>query len=360
MRLGKWIKLAMVAVIAMACQTEEPAVERVDPDPVTVRTTTVVKAAVPLTITAVGSAVPFARATSGTKLLGRVVEVRVKEGDRVSKGDLLVRIEDRDLTAKRQQATSAVSEAKAVLGNAKANAVRLRNLYKERAVSKQRLDEVEMGLSRAEAGVSAAEGALAEVEANLRYSSIRSSMTGVVVAKFIQTGDMAAPGVPLIAVEQQNPMKVTVEVSEQDLAFIRVQSEVRVEIDATGESGETALTGRVETIVPSGDPSSRTFQVKVLIDNTDGAIRSGMFARVYFPKGEREGLLIPVDAIVREGQLEGVYLIRDGRARLRWVRLGRVYQDRVEVISGLSAGDRIVQSPDRVADGVRVEVGSDE
>lgn len=358
MKPANWIQLAALATIVLACQSDKPVVVEAEDDPIVVRSMMVKKEPVLLTVTAVGSAESFARATLGTKLLGRVADVRVKEGDTVRKGDLLVRIEDRDLAAKRQQALSAVSEAKAVFENARGNAVRIRNLYQEKAVSKQRLDEVEMGLSRAEAGVSAAQGALDEVEANLGYSSVHSPITGVVVAKFVQPGDMAAPGAPLVSVEQQDPMKVTVEVGEQDLAFVRVNSAVKAEIDAVGEGrrSRTELLGRVDAIVPSSDPSSRTFEVKVLIDNKDGAIRSGMFARVYFPKGEREGVLIPASAVVREGQLEGVFVIRDGRARLRWLRLGRTYPTGVEVISGLSAEDRIVLSKDEVVDGARVEV----
>ena len=89
---------------------------------------------------------------------------------------------------------------------------------------------------------------------------------------------------------------------------------------------------RVDAIVPSADPTSRTFQVKVLVDNPDGTLHSGMFARVGFQKGERPGLLVPETAVVRRGQLEGVFVVRDGRARLRWVRLGRAFGGNREVI----------------------------
>ena len=157
-------------------------------------------------------------------------------------------------------------------------------------------------------------------------------------------------------------MKVTVEVGERDLAYVRVDSPVVVEIEALYEAGraiQAERMGKVEAIVPSADRGSRTFQVKVIL-RPDRSIRSGMFARVRFQKGDRPGLLIPSAAVVREGQLQGVYVVSEDRARLRWVRLGKLFGERIEVISGLSPGDRVVTSAlDRVTDGSRVEVNGD-
>ena len=157
-------------------------------------------------------------------------------------------------------------------------------------------------------------------------------------------------------------MKVTVEVGERDLAYVLPDSPVVVEIEALYEEGRSVQAervGTVEAVVPSANPSSRTFQVKVILPN-DRAVRSGMFARVRFQKGDRPGLLIPSAAVVREGQLQGVYVASEGRARLRWVRLGKLFGERIEVISGLSPGDMVVTSAlDRVTDGSRVEVKGD-
>ena len=299
---------------------------------------------VPVTVTAVGTTEPYARATPGTRLMGRVGEVRVDEGDRVSKGSILVRIVDQDLTAKRQQ-------VEAVLANAQANVTRMRNLYRENAVPKQRLDEAESGYAQAKAS-------LKEVEANLEYSSVASPMDGVIIRKFVQPGDMAAPGAPLFTVEQQNPMKLTVEVSERDLAYVKVNAPVMVDIESL--AGRSEQVAKVEAVVPSADPGSRTFQIKVVIPNDDGRVRSGMFARLRFPRGERPGILLPTTALVKRGQLDGVYVVTDGRARLRWIRLGKPFGDRTEVISGIGPGDRVaVTSLDRLVDGGRVEVGND-
>jgi len=336
--------LALALAAAIGCGSEHRPQPRTEGPPVSVKAETVRLAEVPVTVTAVGTTEPYAQATPGTRLMGRVGEVRVDEGDRVKKGAVLVRIEDQDLTARRQQ-------AQAVLANAETNVKRMRNLYQEKAIPKQRLDEAETGYAQAKA-------ALREVQANLDYSSVASPLDGVIVRKFVQPGDMAQPGRPLFTVEQQNPMKLTVEVSERDLAYVKVDSPVAVEIEALPRSPERV--GDVEAIVGAADPVSRTFQVKVVIPNSDGAVRSGMFARVGFQKGERPGILIPGSALVRRGQLDGVYVVLGDRVHLRWVRLGKSFGQRTEVIAGLEPGDVIALTGlDRLVDGGRVEVGQD-
>ncbi len=351
--------LAALAFVA-GCGGHEQAEEGHAEAPLRVRRDTVRLEQVPVTVTAMGTTEPYARATPGTRLLGRVLQVNVKEGDRVAEGQVLVRIEEAELDARRQQAASGLQEAQAVLANAETNLRRVRNLYEERALPKQSLDTAETEQRRAEAAVAAAQGALQEMEANLGYSTIRSPLSGLVVRKFVQSGDMASPGAPLFTVEQQDPMKVTVEVGERDLPFIQMQTPVQVEVEALGSAGQSSWMGRVEALVPSADPSSRTFQVKVLVDNAEGSLRSGMFARVGFQKGERPGLLVPEAAVVRRGQLEGVFVIQDGKARLRWVRFGKAFGGRREVIAGLEAGEQVVVgAPDQMRDGQKVEVAID-
>ena len=161
--------LRIIGIVSMlaGCSGHEEAEPRHAGEPVAVRTEAVRLEQVPVTVSAVGTTEPYARATPGTRLLGRVVQVEVSEGQPVEEGTVLGRIENRDLDAQRQQAQSALEEAQAVLANAETNVRRMRNLHEERAVPKQRLDEAETQYRRAQAGVTAAQGALQEVEANL-------------------------------------------------------------------------------------------------------------------------------------------------------------------------------------------------
>jgi RND family efflux transporter MFP subunit len=225
-------------------------------------------------------------------------------------------------------------------------------------VPQQSLDEAETGRARAAAAVANAEQAVREVQANLEYSEVRSPLTGSLVRKLVQVGDLSAPGVPLVEVEQLDPIKVTLEVSESDLAWVSAGQEVDVEIPSLRT--QPLRRGRVEAINPAANLGSRTFQVKVVVANPDGAIGSGMFARVGFPKGTRGAVLIPAAAIVRQGQLEGVFTVSGGKGVLRWVRLGRFYGDRVEVLSGLDAGESVViDGGSGLRDGAPVEVRGD-
>lgn len=352
----KHVMVTAVLALLMACGGDPQQTVLPDSNEVKqIRSEMVRLTNVPVAVTAVGTTEPYARATPGTRLLGRVASVAVEEGQTVKSGDVLVRIEGGDLSAKRQQALSALREAKAVRDNAETQVRRIRNLYEEKAVSKQTLDETETAFERARANVVAAEGALNEVDANLGYTAVSSPLSGVVVQKFVEPGDMAAPGAPLFTVEQQDPMKVILQVSERDLPYIQVSLPVTVRVEAAKNSKDFG--GQVEAVIPSGDPRSRTFEVRVVLENKDALLQSGMFARVQFQKDSRPGLLIPTDAIVAHGQLQGVYVVQDGRARLRWVRLGKVFGDRVEVISGLSAGDAIVvHGHEGIVDGQKVEV----
>ena len=349
-------RLAAVAVLA-SCGHQEAA-SRPPAAPVAVRVTAAAAASVPVWAQAVGSTQSYARASLSTRLMGLVSSVTAEEGQAVHKGQVLVRIESQDLAARRRQAEAALEEARAVLANAEKLAARRRNLRQENAVPQQSLDEAETGRARAAAAVANAEQAVHEVLANLEYSEVRSPLTGSLVRKLVQVGDLSAPGVPLVEVEQLDPIKVTLEVGESDLAWVSVGQEVDVEIPSLRTQPQRR--GRVEGINPAANLGSRTFQVRVVVANPDGAIGSGMFARVGFPKGTRGAVMIPAAAVVRQGQLEGVFTVKGSQAILRWVRLGRAYGDRVEVLSGLDANEPVViDGQSGLRDGAPVEVRGD-
>ena len=131
-------------------------------------------------------------------------------------------------------------------------------------------------------------------------------------------------------------------VPESDVVGVEEGSPVTVDVEVLGESWET----EVDRVIPSGDPMSRTYQVQVVLPNSSGRLKAGMFARATFPAGTREAVGVPAGAVVRRGQLEGLFVVdADSRARLRWVRLGREAGGLVEVISGLQPGERFVVDP---------------
>ncbi len=301
---------------------------------------------VPVVVSVGGSVEAAQRATVSTRMMGWVRQVHVREGDVVRRGSRLVTIDDGDLRAKQEQVEAGINEARAVLENAERMAARFERLYAEKAVSKQQLDDVLTGRERARAGLAAAEAGRAELATHLRYLDIVSPIGGLVVRKTVEPGDMANPGQPLVVVEQVDEMKIVARLGEKDIGAVAIGDTVMVEIGSLGAaSGRRAV---LEKVVAAADRASRTFEIETRVDNADGRLKSGMFARVLVPVGERQAVLVPRAAVLERGQLRGLFVLDEaGLARLRWVRLGHDFGDRVEVLAGLSDGETVAMSPER-------------
>jgi RND family efflux transporter MFP subunit len=308
---------------------------------------------IPRLVTATGSLEAARTVMVSTRMMGWVRKIHVREGQSVRQGDLLVSIDDSDLRAKKAQAEAGIVEAKAVLANAEKMAERFEKLYADKSVSKQQLDDVLTGRDRAAAGLKMAEAGLAEVKVHLSYLSITASSDGLVARKMIEEGDMANPGMPLISLESTGAMKVVAHLGEKDVASVKVGDPVTVDVTSLEEAVFEVL---LDKVVPAANPGSRTYDIEALLEDPDPRLRSGMFARVSVPVGTRQAVLVPTEAIIRRGQLTGVWVVReDGTAHLRWVRLGRPVAGAVEILSGLTGEETVVLSTERpLAEGDRV------
>ena len=178
-------------------------------------------------------------------------------------------------------------------------------------------------------------------EVMLSYAVIESPVNGWITSKFIEAGDMASPGRPLFVIDDLSRVKVTINVPESVVVGLSAGQDAAVTIDVLGQ----VTPGTIDRILPTGDPMSRTFDVEMVLDNAEGTIKSGMFARASFNIGTRDAILIPASAIVDRGQLTGVFVVNDGKAALRWVKLGARLGDSAEVLSGLRAGERLLVAP---------------
>jgi RND family efflux transporter MFP subunit len=285
-----------------------------------------------------------------SRVMGMVTSIRVQEGDRVRKGDLLLTIDDRDVREKVRAAEEALSEARQALMAAREEKVlaektydRYRQLYEAKALTEQELDTVKtrmevarLGEERAQAALKRARARLEEARVYLDFTRVVSPTTGVVSEKRIDAGSMAAPGMPLLIVEEPS-YRLEVQVDERLLGRVKKGSPAEVTISSLG----LTLTGTVSRVVPAVDPASRTFLVKV--DIAHPGLRSGLYGRARFALAEREALLVPRGALVRKGQLTGVYLVGpEGVVTYRLIRVGKLYPGGYEVLSGVSSGDRIV------------------
>lgn len=352
-------KLAAAAVLTGAALTLlsgcTKSSETNAPEPKTVRceTADVQLEEIPRDMIAVGSLEAETSIMISTRMMGWVKKIHIAEGQPVRKGAPLLSIDDTDLLAKKAQAEAGIAEAKAVLANAEKMAERFENLYAAQAVSKQQLDDVLTGRDRAAAGLEMAKAGLREVNVHLGYVDIVAPVDGIVGRKMIEAGDMANPGMPLLILEDTARIKVVAHVGEKDISSLRIGDPVR--IDVTSLDG-AVYQAEITKIVPTANPGSRTYDIETSLDNTDGRLRSGMFARVVLHGPAAAKVLVPSTAIIRRGQLTGVWLVRDDEtAHLRWIRLGRPHGDRTEALSGLAGGETVVLSSQQpLAEGDKV------
>jgi RND family efflux transporter MFP subunit len=297
----------------------------------------VVSRTIPLEETAVGTLQPVRRVEVASRLLARAVEVNVVAGQRVAKGDVLVRLEDTDLQARLSQSQSAVAQAQAALDQARIEEARLRAAFESRAVSSLEVDRAVNALKGAEANLARTQQAQAEAGTVLEYATIRSPIDGVVVDKRVNDGDTVSPGQVVVSVLDPSQMQLVASVRESLSQRLSVGGTVSVKLDVL----DHACAGTVAEIVPESESTSRTFQVKVRGPCPEG-VHSGMFGRLSIPSGEETVLLIPAGAVRTVGQVDCVDVAVDGSRQRRALRLGRAMNGGIEVLSGLSPGEKVV------------------
>ena len=288
------------------------------------------------------------------KLMGSVSEIPVEAGDRIKKGDLLLRLHSPDIDAKVRAAEEAREEAVKGLTMAKENAQlaqktfeRYKKLFEEKAVTGQEFDEIRtrqevarLQYESAESALRRAEAALEEAKAFSDYAVIRSPLSGIVAEKNIDVGSMTSPGVPLFAIEEPS-YRAEVPVDEGLISLIRTGMPVAVTVDSLNLS----LKGTVDEIVRQIDPGTRTFTVKIAVGDDSGALRGGLYVSAELPVGGRSVLYVPEESIVTRGELKGVYVVgSEGIMTWRLVKTGKKRDSMTEVISGLSAGEKIIVS----------------
>ena len=329
---------------------------------------------------ATGTVRARASAVISAKLTGYVREVKVQAGDRVREGQLLVTLDTRDLDVSSRraeaaregvrtsvpEADSAVAAAKANLDLAQVTFGRMQELFQKKSISNQEFDEASARLKAAQAAYDMARARrvqlnskLAEVDQEVRatevtrsYADVLAPFAGVVTARSVEPGSLALPGTPLLTIEREGAYRLEASVDEAHLAAIRVGQPVSITLDSV----DRTLEARVSEIVPAVDAASRTYTVKIDLPALP-SLRSGVFGRAAFQLGSRPLLAIPAGAVSERGQLQSVVVVDNGIARTRLITAGQKVKDRVEVLSGLSAGEKVIfPVPLGLADGARVEV----
>jgi len=320
------------------------------------------------------------RARSTARLVSRIVAavdaVLVEPGERIKAGQVLIRLDARDLQAGRAQAeaaaaaadqaikaaTSARQGADASLAMATATHKRVAELRAKNSATPHELDQAVNGLRAAESQATGSQVAIAQSEAAadaaraslraatvaLSWATITAPFDGIVTEKLVEPGNMASPGVPLLTVEDTSAFRLEVQLDESRAALLEPGRPVNVLLDSpgmiSGPEGQP-LAGRVSEIARALDPGSHAFLVKIVLPDGAG-VRSGMFGRARFEGPAHQALVVPAAAVIRRGQLTSVFVTDSGnRARLRLVNAAGTVDGLVEISAGLDAGETVVVSP---------------
>lgn len=348
--------------------------------PVNVSTITVSTAEWPNTFEATGTVRARTAATISSRMTGSVLDVKVRAGDRIAAGQTLITIDARDLDsglgqaqATLEEARSAEPETAAAIASAEAQLDlagttlrRMKTLLDKQSVSQQEFDEAAARVRVAEAGRGMAVAKRRQLEEKIRqagqavqsaavtksYAELKAPFAGRVTARRVEPGNMASPGIPLLEIEQEGGFRLEASVGETRLGAVKRGEAVTVKLDAL----DISLQGRVTEIVPAVEESSRAFTVKIDLPSHP-ALRTGLFGRAEFAMGQRIVLAVPRTAVLAQGQVVSVMVADSGYARSRLVSLGASRGERVEVLSGLREGDKVIHPrPAGLIDGGRVEV----
>jgi len=285
----------------------------------------------------VGSVQAEYRSAVSARLTANILEVRVRAGDHVKAGDVLVVLDDRDLKARVGQAAQVLKAAEAKRDITQLEFDRVTKLASERVASPYELEQWQAQHAAAVAEVARATQALREAEVGLSDSIVKSPITGIVIDRLAEPGDQASPGKPILTIYDPSRLRLEASVREGYVGRVAKGDSIDVYIDARREQRK----GTIEEIVPASDPLSRSFLIKVNVTDPSG-LYPGMYGRVKLPLEPQQRLEIPTAAVEQIGQVALVQALVDGRPHRRAVRLGHVSDGHVEILAGLNEGDRVL------------------
>ena len=349
--------LLLTLTILSSCNSKNESVQQEQGSPIRVKVNSISADNDAPFISASGKIAASHSANLSTRMMGFVDKIHAKVGDKVNKGQLLVSINNTDLSAKNAQVNASIMEATAAYANAEKDYTRFKNLFADNSASQKELDDMTAHYKMAKARLEGAQQMKNEIGAQFSYSNIRAPFDGIITNKFIDAGAMANPGVPLIAMEAPDAFEVIAAVPENEISLIKSNAEVNIVV----KSLDTILKGVVVEISTSAKNTGGQYLVKIAVEKTTTPILSGMYTTVQFPvekKLDVVTVLIPNEAIITKGQLSGVYTVSQGNtAMLRWLRLGRTYGDQVEVLSGLSADENyIISAEGKLFNGAKITI----
>jgi RND family efflux transporter MFP subunit len=277
------------------------------------------------------------RAALSARLPASVTELPYQEGQWVQAGAVVVRLDDAALRA-------AVAAAEAGLKAAESDLERTRALLEKGAATPRELEQMTAAASGAQAQLTGAKD-------KLSYAALRAPFAGRVASRRVNLGDVVNPGMPLIEIEGEGGLELRATVESEIAASLRPGSKLRALVDGQA----SPLTATVSAVAPAGDPTTHRFEVKADLPGASG-LRAGLFVRLLIPGVTADPrITVPAVAILERGGLTGLFVVRDGRAYLRWVAAGARDGDTVEIRAGVEPGERVVLEPAGLVDGAPVK-----
>lgn len=274
------------------------------------------------------------------RMTARIIEVKVHAGDKAKKGDVIARLDERDIKAQENAALAALAGANAQANRAKADEQRTRSLYSKEAATRENFDAAVAHAKEAQAGANQAASSVTEIRSHLSDALLVAPFDGVVVKRHQEPGDMGLPGVPVVSLQTPQGLRLETDVPSTCAGRYSIGMDVNVRIDTL----DLTTNAQIDEISPEVDPQTRTQLIKIALPAING-LQPGYFGWLEQACGQHEALLIPASAVEHIGQLEVVKVLAEGRQMMRHIRTGKTFGEKIEVISGLHDGETVITHP---------------
>ncbi|MBL3823878.1 MULTISPECIES: efflux RND transporter periplasmic adaptor subunit [Marinobacter] len=288
------------------------------------------------------------QSTVSAQTSGTVQSLPYDVDDSVAAGDLIVQLEDSEQRSRLRQAQAGLEEAEAALADASQRFERIEAVHERGLVSRQEFDQARNNLAAARARVERAKGAVSEAQEQLSYTRVLAPYGGILTERHVEVGESVNPGQPLLSGLSLEQLRVVVDLPQKYAELARTERQAQV----TLADGRVLETGEM-TFYPYANPQTHTFRLRMRLSEPNGSLFPGMLVKVSVPVTSREALWVPASSLIQRSELRAVFVLdQQDQPRLRQVRTGVRQNGRLEILAGLSEGERVVTNPSEL-------VGSD-
>ena len=294
------------------------------------------------------------QSTVSAQTSGTVQSLPYDVDDSVAAGDLIVQLEDSEQRSRLRQAEAGLEEAEAALSDARQRFERIEAVHERGLVSRQEFDQARNNLAAARARVERARATVAEAREQLSYTRVVAPYGGILTERHVEVGESVNPGQPLLNGLSLEQLRVVVDLPQRYAELARTERQAEV----TLADGRVLETGAM-TFYPYANPQTHTFRLRMRLSEPNGSLFPGMLVKVGVPVASREALWVPASSLIQRSELRAVFVLDDqDRPRLRQVRTGVQDNGKLEILAGLSEGERVVTNPSELVGSDRLNPGN--